>query len=46
MSALKCVITCEYGKGPMWGLRLLYQFSSTATSIVTKFGSFLAARRA
>ena len=22
MSALKCVMTCECGKGPKWGLRL------------------------
>ena len=22
VSTLKCAITCEYGKGPSWGLRL------------------------
>jgi hypothetical protein len=24
VSTLKCVMTCEYGKGPSWGLRLWY----------------------
>ena len=31
VSTLKCAITCEYGKGPSWGLRLRYQFSSGVT---------------
>ena len=46
VSALKWVITYESGKGPMWRLGLRYQFSFGITSIVTKFESFLAARRA
>ena len=46
MLALKCVITCKYGKGPVWGLRLWYQFSFGLTIIVSDCESFLAARRA
>ena len=44
VSTLKWVITCESRKGPLWGLRLWYQFLYGITRIVTKFESFLAAR--
>ena len=40
VSVLKCVITCEFGKGLVWGLRLWYQFWSCVTSSVTKTDHF------
>ena len=43
VSALKCVMTCEFGKRPSWGLRLWYQFGSVVVSIVIVFGLFFAA---
>ena len=43
VSALKCVMTCEYGKGPSWGLVLWYQLGSIVISIVIVSGIFLAA---
>ena len=41
---IQCVITCKYGKGPMRGWRLWYQFSFGVNSIITKFKLFLAKR--
>ena len=43
VTALKCVMTCEYGNEPSWGLRLWYQFGFVVTSIVVVSGLFLAA---
>jgi hypothetical protein len=43
VSALKCVMTCEYGKEPSWGLRLWYQFGSIVISIIIVYELFLAA---
>ena len=33
VSTLKCIMTCEYGKGPLWGLRLWYHFGFVVNSI-------------
>ena len=43
VSALKCVMTCDSGKGPSWGLRLWYQFGLVVISIVIVSRLFLAA---
>ena len=34
VSTLKCVMTCEFGKGPSWGLRLWYRFGYIVMSNV------------
>ena len=43
VSTLKCVMTCESGKRPSWGLRLWHQFGSIVISIVAVSRLFLAA---
>ena len=43
VSALKCVMTCESGKGPSWELRLWYQLGSVVVSIVIVSRLFLVA---
>lgn len=35
---LKCVMTCEFGKGPSWGLRLWYRCWFGNFNIVIEFG--------
>jgi len=46
VSAAKWAMTCVSGNGPMYGLKFLYQSTSGDMSIVTEYGSFLAAMRA
>lgn len=46
VSVLKCVMTYKSRKGPLWGLRLSYQFGYVVISIVTMFGLYLATSRA
>ena len=43
VSTLKCVMTCESGKGFLWGLRFCYQFGSVVISIVIVSRLFWAA---
>jgi hypothetical protein len=41
VTSLKRVMTCEYGKGPSWGLRLRYQFGSVVINIVIVSGCWV-----
>jgi hypothetical protein len=42
VSTLKCVMRYESEKGPLWGLKLCYQFGTVVMNIVGVCGLFLA----